>query len=65
MALLNYEQAAEFLGVKVGTLYSLVCRKQIPHVRFNGRNVKFRKEELDQWIEEKSVPAEQTERCAQ
>jgi len=52
MRMLTYKQAAEYLGLKKGTLYSMVHRGRIPHLRLGRRLVRFRKEELDAWLDE-------------
>jgi excisionase family DNA binding protein len=46
---LNYKQAAELLGVPVGTLYAWVFQGKIPHHRFGKRLVRFLKQDLDIW----------------
>lgn len=38
--------AAAFLGVSPQTVYLWVERKQIPHLRVMGRNIRFLKSEL-------------------
>ena len=40
-------EAAIFLGVSIQTVYLWVERKQIPHFRVMGRNIRFLKSELD------------------
>ena len=40
-------QAARFLGVSAQTVYLWVERKQIPHLRVMGRNIRFLKSELE------------------
>ncbi len=54
--LLNYEEAAEYLGIKLNTLRNLVCRRAVPFVKIGTRTY-FTKPKLDAWIEEKSVEA--------
>jgi excisionase family DNA binding protein len=39
--------AARFLGVSPQTVYLWVERKQIPHLRVMGRNIRFLKSELE------------------
>ena len=39
--------AAQFLGVSQQTVYLWVERKQIPHLRVMGRNIRFLKSELE------------------
>jgi excisionase family DNA binding protein len=44
---LTVRQAAAFLGVSPQTVYLWVERKQIPHLRVMGRNIRFLKTELE------------------
>jgi excisionase family DNA binding protein len=44
---LTVKQAAKFLGVSPQTVYLWVERKQIPHLRVMGRNIRFLKSDLD------------------
>jgi excisionase family DNA binding protein len=44
---LTVRQAALFLGVSPQTVYLWVERKQIPHLRVMGRNIRFLRSELD------------------
>ena len=55
MELLNYEEAAEFLGVQRGTLYAWVSLRRVPHVRFSARCVRFDAAELRAWVEARRV----------
>jgi excisionase family DNA binding protein len=52
---LSYKEAADFLGITVGTLYSLVSHKGIPHHRIGKRLVRFSKAELQRWLERKAI----------
>jgi excisionase family DNA binding protein len=44
---LTVRQAAIYLGVSVQTVYLWVERKQIPHLRVMGRNIRFLKSDLE------------------
>jgi len=44
---MTVRQAATFLGVSPQTVYLWVERKQIPHLRVMGRNVRFLKSDLE------------------
>jgi excisionase family DNA binding protein len=44
---LNVKEAARFLGVSPQTVYLWVERKQIPHLRVMGRNIRFLKSDLE------------------
>ncbi len=50
---LSYDETATLLNIKVNSLYSLVHRKEIPFFRFGRRIVRFEKECLLTWIQEK------------
>jgi excisionase family DNA binding protein len=40
-------EAAQFLGISTQTVYLWVERKQIPHLRVRGRNIRFLKPDLE------------------
>jgi excisionase family DNA binding protein len=44
---IKVREAAVFLGVSPQTVYLWVERKQIPHLRVMGRNIRFLKSELE------------------
>jgi excisionase family DNA binding protein len=44
---LDVKEAARYLGVSRQTVYLWVERKQIPHLRVMGRNIRFLKSELE------------------
>jgi excisionase family DNA binding protein len=44
---LTVKEAAKFLGVSPQSVYLWVERKQIPHLRVMGRNIRFLKSDLD------------------
>lgn len=52
--LLNVPKAAEYLGIKVSTLYQWVSQKRIPYFK-SGRLLKFDIHELDKFIERTKV----------
>lgn len=49
--LLNAEDIAEMLGMRVDYVYALTRRGAIPHLRF-GRTLRFRAEAIEAWLEE-------------
>ena len=53
--LLTYPEAADFLRMKLPTLYSKVSRREIPHVRLSGRDVRFDVAELTAWLDARRV----------
>jgi excisionase family DNA binding protein len=44
---MTVKEAAKFLGVSVQTVYLWVERKQIPHLRVMGRNIRFLRSDLE------------------
>lgn len=50
--LLDYQEAAAYLGISPYTLRNLVCRRAVPFVKIGSRTY-FTGEILDQWIEKK------------
>ncbi len=52
--LMNIEEAAKFLKLKVNTLYEKTCRKTIPHLK-KGNKLYFQRSTLEKWIDEGRV----------
>ena len=48
--ILNTKQAAKFMGLKESRVRTAVFRKEIPFLKV-GRLVRFRKEDLEEWLE--------------
>jgi excisionase family DNA binding protein len=44
---LTVKEAAKYLGVSPQSVYLWVERKQIPHLRVMGRNIRFLKSDLE------------------
>ncbi len=53
--LLDYNAAAQLLGIPRGTLYAWVSGGRIPHIRFSGRMVRFDPDEIEAWIDAQRV----------
>lgn len=51
----GYEYAARVTGIRVSTLYSLVCQRRIPHIRLSRRMVRFRRADLERWLQSRAV----------
>jgi len=51
---LNVREASQYLGVKPPSLYAMVEKKEIPHYRI-GRLIKFKKVDLDAFMQEHRV----------
>jgi excisionase family DNA binding protein len=56
--ILNFNQAAEYLGFSHSHLYRLTSHKIIPHYKPNGKTLFFSKAEIDQWIMQKEAEVE-------
>ena len=54
--LINYNDAAAMMGVKIGTLYSMVARRQVPHLRLGPRLIRFSRAALEEWLDAHAVP---------
>jgi excisionase family DNA binding protein len=44
---MTFREAARFLGVSPQTVYLWVERRQIPHLRVMGRNIRFLRSDLE------------------
>ena len=53
--LMTYKETSAYLGLALGTVYSLVCRKMIPHRRLTGRIVRFDPNDLNEWLKNSKV----------
>lgn len=56
--LLNMDEASTLLGLKKSTLYQLVARKQITHVKL-GKLTRFRPEDIQAFINKNLVEVQQ------
>lgn len=46
----GYDLAELETGLARGTIYSKVCRKQIPHIRLGNRLIRFNRKQLQEWM---------------
>lgn len=51
---LGVKELAEYLGVKVATIYSWTFQRKIPYLKI-GRCVKFDIKKIEEWIKEREV----------
>jgi excisionase family DNA binding protein len=56
-ALLTIEQVSELTGLSVGTLYHWVSQRRITVVRFSSRCIRFRRSDIETWLEQMLIPA--------
>jgi excisionase family DNA binding protein len=52
---MGYEGLVLRTGLNVRTLKRLVAANKIPHVRYSDRVVRFDREEIERWIESRTV----------
>ena len=50
-----YPVAAAITGLKIPTIQSMVCRRQVPFYRLGKRLVVFSRRELEAWMKERRV----------
>ncbi|HEY1954364.1 MAG TPA: helix-turn-helix domain-containing protein [Polyangiaceae bacterium] len=48
--MLTYQALAHRTGIRVSTLYAMVCRHEIPHYRLARRIVRFNAAEIGAWM---------------
>uniref|UniRef100_A0A6M3LA97 Putative DNA binding, helix-turn-helix domain containing protein n=1 Tax=viral metagenome TaxID=1070528 RepID=A0A6M3LA97_9ZZZZ len=51
------KEASEYLGCSIPTLRLWTQKKKCPHIKI-GYLTRFRKEDLDQWLDECQIPIE-------
>lgn len=49
--LMTVPEVADYLGYTEGTIYQKVSRGEIPFVKL-GRSVRFRRSEIDEWVDD-------------
>jgi excisionase family DNA binding protein len=49
--LLKTDEVAELLKVKKSTIYSLVHRNKIPHIKISHKILRFRQSEIEAWLD--------------
>jgi excisionase family DNA binding protein len=53
--LLSYRDVARLCGVPIGTVYSWVHLRRVPHLRLGRRLVRFRRSAVETWLKEREV----------
>jgi excisionase family DNA binding protein len=46
----NIEEIAQYTGLSKLYIYKLTSKNSIPHYKPNGKNIYFKKEEIDNWL---------------
>jgi excisionase family DNA binding protein len=52
--LMDVQDVAEYLGVKISWVYDKTRRKEIPHAKV-GKHLRFRKSAIDDWLTQKKT----------
>ena len=52
--LLTPQEVADYLGVKVSTIYQWTHQEFIPHIKI-GKHVRFRQSVIDRWLDKRAV----------
>jgi excisionase family DNA binding protein len=55
--LLTAAEVAELTGFAEGTIRHFVSQKRIPVVRISARCVRFRRSDIDSWLEQMLIPS--------
>jgi excisionase family DNA binding protein len=50
-SLMTIEEASRYLQLSVKCLYRYSSERKIPVIKISGRAIRFRREDLDAWIE--------------
>lgn len=53
--MIGYSGVRALLGCPIGTIYSLVSKKKIPHYRMGPRHVLFNTQEVNSWLDQHKV----------
>jgi excisionase family DNA binding protein len=56
LALLTPDQVCAQLAITKRTLYEMVQRGRIAHLKLNGRQLRFRQNQIDAYVEAQVVP---------
>lgn len=59
---LSVDEVADYLGIKRGTVYKWVARSALP-ARKIGKLLKFRKSEIDEWVERQDIKTSHVQTC--
>ena len=53
--LLNIDELSEWLGIEKSTIYAWTSKQNIPHIKLGPKVLRFRLNEVIDWLSEKSV----------
>lgn len=52
---ITIKEVAKILQLSISTIYKMVQEKKIPCYKPNGKMLYFKKEEVEQWVEQSKV----------
>jgi excisionase family DNA binding protein len=55
--IMDVDDLAGYLQVPVGWIYKRTGSKEIPHMKLANRQLRFRKKDIDEWLESVKMPA--------
>ena len=62
--ILTSTEAAQYMGVALSYLYKLTMRREIPHYKPTGKMVFFRRDELEQWLQNNRIMTQDEAKAA-
>ena len=63
--LLTVQDISSLLGVKKSYVYHLTNKKRIPHIKINGHHLRFRRSDIDEWLQSQEVQIDSKEKRRQ
>ncbi len=52
--LLTIKDVAEYLGLNEKTVYLFMYKKGLPYIKVGHRTIRFKKENIDEWLKQKT-----------
>lgn len=52
---LTVKELSEKIGFKIGSIYNMVRKNEIPHYRYSQKKILFKESEIEAWLEEMKV----------
>ena len=57
--LMGIEDVKQYLGVGRDKIFELIKDRDLPHIRFGGKTLKFQRYELSRWLQNQSSASPQ------
>ncbi|MBU1863291.1 MAG: helix-turn-helix domain-containing protein [Candidatus Omnitrophica bacterium] len=52
---LTVKELSKKIGFKIGSIYNMVQRNEIPHYRYSTKKILFKESEISAWLEKMKV----------